>query len=86
MTKLTLGRDEITSNTPTNTIEVDISAQSPQQFHFLIALTKLDCRLAILGLPRGRVTPLISIVIDWFTPVGHTKYTDITTGDLGKEL
>jgi hypothetical protein len=39
-----------------------------------------------LGFPCGRVTPLIDIVIDWFTPVSHAKYADMMIGDLDKEL
>jgi hypothetical protein len=39
-----------------------------------------------LGFPRRYVTPLIGIVIDWFTPVSHKKYADIMTEDLDKEL
>jgi hypothetical protein len=87
MVKLTLGPDETSSNTPTiNATEVHISAQSSQLFHFLIALKKLGGRVAILGFPRGRVTPVTDIVIDWFTHVSQTKYADIMTEDLDKEL
>jgi hypothetical protein len=52
----------------------------------LTALKKLDCRIAILGFPRARVTHPIAIVIDWFTPVSHATYADIMIGDLDKKL
>jgi hypothetical protein len=53
---------------------------------FLIALKRLDYRVAILGFPRGSVTPLAGIVIDWFTPASHPKDAEIMTGNLNKEL
>jgi hypothetical protein len=39
-----------------------------------------------LGIPCGRVTPFIGIVIVWFTPVSHIKHADIMTGDLNREV
>jgi hypothetical protein len=56
------------------------------RFHFLTALKNLNCRVASLEFPCGRETPLIGIVIDSFTPIGHPKYADIVTVDLDKEL
>jgi hypothetical protein len=69
----------------TNAIEVDISAQTADGFPFQLP-QKFNCRVTVFGFPRGRVTLLMGTVIDWFTPVSHTKYAHIITEDFNKEL
>jgi hypothetical protein len=46
----------------------------------------IDCSVAVLGFPCDHVTPHIGIVIDRFTHVSHTKYADMITKDVDKEL